>query len=202
MKRYPLTFLCFIASLMLGANNNAYAESATDRVDAKVGLQPALALECSDISFGVWRIPARNATQTKLSLDFLKGEILASGNVSKIAHSIANLSWLHQRGICILTGSNAVRGSNVAVQLSQNTAMEFDSANYVTTGFEGIRAATTAVPGMQATLNAPSNVKIGFNGTAIFFVGGEITIPGKITAENHGGYRAKRPVIVSIDDGV
>lgn len=179
-----------------------FAESATDTVDARVGIQPALELVCSDVSFGVWRVPARTGGATTITLDYRQGNIVASGNTNRIAHSTANASWLHQRGVCVLSGSTAANGAAIAVALSNSTAISFDAANSSTTGFSGLAAATKAATGLQATLNSPNSVNLGTDGSVTFYVGGVLTVPGLIDSSNHGGYRASNPATVTVDDGV
>lgn len=179
-----------------------FADTATDTVDAKVGIYPALELVCTDISFGVWRVPARKSTATKLTMDKDKGDIMVSGNTNRIAKSNGNSSWLHERGVCVLSGSTAAKGTSIKVTLNDNNLVTFDAANFNTTGFAGLPAATVAAPGLEATLKGPDTVILGDNGSVTFYVAGELTVPGVIEKSHHGGYRAKKPVSVTVDDGV
>jgi len=50
MKRKSKIFA--LSALSLLAASSAFAEQASDTVDAKAGLQPALELSCTDVSFG------------------------------------------------------------------------------------------------------------------------------------------------------
>jgi hypothetical protein len=80
--------------------------------------------------------------------------------------------------------------------------MAFDAANSTTTGFAGLNAPTTSVSGMQATLNTASAVNLSAGGTATFYVGGVLTIPGTIVSGNYGGYKTTTPATVTANDGV
>lgn len=202
MKQFTrlTAFLILLSASQL--SSNAWAEVASDTVDAKMGLQPAMELVCTDVSFGVWRIPIRTGAATIITLDRNTGTITATGNTSRVAQSTANVSWLHERGTCSLTGSTAATGSAVSISLSNSSAMAFDAANANTTGFVGLNAPTTAVTGMQATLSAPSIINLSAGGTATFYIGGELTIPGTIVSSNYGGYKTTAPATVTADDSV
>ena len=191
-----------VAVLAAFASTNTFAETASDTVDAKAGIQPAMELVCTDVSFGVWRIPARTGAATTITLDKGTGDVVASGNTSRVAQSTANASWLHNRGTCTLSGSTAANGASVTITMSGNTAMPFDAANSTTTGFAGLNAPTTAVTGMQATLDAPATVTLGAGGSATFYIGGVLTIPGTISANNYGGYKTTTSATVTANDGV
>ena len=191
-----------VAVLAAFASTNTFAETASDTVDAKAGIQPAMELVCTDVSLGVWRIPARTGAATTITLDKGTGDVVASGNTSRVAQSTANASWLHNRGTCTLSGSTAANGASVTITMSGNTAMPFDAANSTTTGFAGLNAPTTAVSGMQATLDAPATVTLGAGGSATFYIGGVLTIPGTISANNYGGYKTTTSATVTANDGV
>ena len=191
-----------VAVLAAFASTNTFAETASDTVDAKAGIQPAMELVCTDVSFGVWRIPARTGAATTITLDKGTGDVVASGNTSRVAQSTANASWLHNRGTCTLSGSTAANGASVTITMSGNTAMPFDAANSTTTGFAGLNAPTTAVSGMQATLDAPATVTLGAGGSATFYIGGVLTIPGTISANKYGGYKTTTSATVTANDGV
>ena len=191
-----------VAVLAAFASSNSFAETASDTVDAKAGIQPAMELVCTDVSFGVWRIPARTGAATTITLDRATGAVTATGNTTRVAQSTSNASWLHERGTCTLSGSTAANGAAVAITLTGSTAMSFDAANATTTGFVGLNAPTTAVTGMQATLDAPATVTLGAGGTATFYIGGVLTIPGTISANNYGGYKTTTSATVTANDGV
>jgi hypothetical protein len=191
-----------IAALGMLATSSSFAETASDTVDAKVGIQPAMELICSDVSFGVWRIPARTGAATTITLDRDTGVVTATGNTTRVAQSTSNASWLHSRGECILSGSTAATGTAVAITMSGSTAMSFDAANSSTTGFAGLNAPTTSAVGMQATLNSVSTVNLATGGTATFFIGGVLTIPGTIAPANYGGYKTSTSATVTANDGV
>ena len=191
-----------IATLAMLASHSSFAETASDTVDAKVGIQPAMELVCSDVSFGVWRIPARTGAATTITLDRDTGTVTATGNTTRVAQSTSNASWLHSRGECVLSGSTAATGTAVSITMSGSTAMSFDAANSSTTGFAGLNAPTTAVTGMQATLDAPATVTLGAGGSATFYIGGVLTIPGTISANNYGGYKTTTSATVTANDGV
>lgn len=179
----------------------ALAETASDTVDANAGLQPVMELTCTDVSFGVWRVPVRTTGGTTvITLDAAANTVTPSVNTTQVAQSL-NGAWAHNRGTCTLSGSSATESTSATVTYTANLAKAFTGANAAATGFTNLDA-----PAVDATLTAditgPVNCTIDVNGECSFFLGGVLTIPEAIIADNYGGYRTSGPATVEVEDGV
>lgn len=194
--------LSAIAALTALAANGARAETASDSVDATAGLQPALELSCTDVSFGVWRVPVRasGSGTTTITLDASNDSVTPGGNTTRVAQSQSDASWAHSRGTCTLSGSLANEETSAAITITGNTNMAFTGANAAASGYVGLAAPTTAAA-LTATLSVPPNVTIS-GGAASFHVGGVLTIPQAIVADNYGGYKTSAAADITVDDGV
>lgn len=193
--------LSTIAALTALAATGVRAEVASDSVDATAGLQPALELSCTDVSFGVWRVPVRSGGgTTTITLDRDANTAAESGNTTRVAKSESDISWAHSRGTCTLSGSTAAVETAVDISISGNEEMAFAGAAAQATGYANLNAPATAAT-LTATLNAPTSVTIQNDGTASFYVGGVLTIPATIVADNYGGYKTTAPATISVDDG-
>lgn len=194
--------LSTIAALTALAATGAHAEIASDSVDATAGLQPALELSCTDVSFGVWRVPVRSGgTETTITLTTLSDAAVAGGETTRVAQSESDVSWAASRGACTLSGSTAAVETAVDISISGNEEMAFAGAAAQATGYANLPA-PTATAALTATLELPSSpVTIQNDGTASFYVGGVLTIPATIVADNYGGYKTTAPATISVDDG-
>ena len=190
-----------IAASSLLIATAAWAEQASDTVDATAGLQPALELSCTDVSFGVWRVPLRDSGgTTTITLDRDNDTVTPGGNTTRVAQSTSDVSWSHSRGVCTLSGSTAADDTSATISIQDSTDMAFGAADSTATGYTGLDAATAAAT-LTATLNAPESATI-TSGATTFYVGGLLTIPQTIVADNYGGYKTNTSATVSADDGV
>ena len=188
-----------VAALTSLVATSAMAETASDTVDAKAGLQPALELSCSDVSFGVWRVPIRTSGgTTTITLDRSTDTVAASGNTARVAQSLSDVSWTHSRGECTLSGSTAADEAEATISISDNTNMPFVPAAAASTGYVGLDQATQGAS-LTCTLDAPATVAIA-SGSATFYVGGTLTIPQNIIADNYGGYKTSTPATIAAED--
>jgi len=188
-----------IAALSLLTASSVFAEQASDSVDAKAGLAPALELSCTDVSFGVWRVPVRSSGgTTTITLDRANDTVAASGNTTRVAQSNTDISWDHSRGECTLSGSTAADATAATITIASNTDMAFTAANAATTGYVGLDAATAAAS-MTASLNVPNTTTI-TSGSSTFYVGGVLTIPQAIIADNYGGYKTSSSATITAND--
>jgi len=177
----------------------AMADTASDTVDATAGLAPALELSCTDVSFGVWRVPVRSSGgTTTITLDRDNDSVAASGNTTRVAQSSSHASWVHSRGECTVSGSTAADATAADVSLTDGAAMAFSVADAAATGYVGLAAANTAAS-LAATLNVPTTTSIS-SGSATFYIGGVLTIPQDIGATNYGGYKTSSSATVTVDD--
>lgn len=197
MKR--ITKIYAVAAITLLAATGAQADTASDSVDAKAGLQPALELSCTDVSFGVWRVPIRSAGgATTITLDASNDTVAASVNTTRVAQSTSHASWTHSRGECTVAGSTAADNTNADVSISGATAMPFTATDAAGTGFVGLAAPGTAAA-LAANLTVPATTKI-TSGASSFYVGGVLTIPQNIVSGNYGGYKTTESATVTVDD--
>ena len=190
-----------LAALTLLTASSVYAEQASDSVDAKAGLQPALELTCTDVSFGVWRVPIRSSggtTTITLSQDTDEATIGGS-NVSRVAQSNSG-TWLANRGLCTLSGSTAANATVVAITKANSTDMALSGAADGVSGYAGLDAPTTAAS-LVATLDVPTTATMNSEGEATFHIGGVLTIPQNIIANNYGGYKTTTAATITADDG-
>ncbi len=196
-KLYKILAVTALTSL---AATSAMAESASDTVDATAGLQPALELSCTDVSFGVWRVPIRSAGgATTITLDKANDTVTAGGNTTRVAQSMSDASWTHARGECTLSGSTAADETAATLSIADNVDMAFAAAAAAATGYAGLDAATAAAT-LLATLDIPETATIS-SGSTSFYVGGTLTIPETIIADNYGGYKTTAAATISANDG-
>ena len=177
----------------------AMADTASDTVDAKAGLVPALELSCTDVSFGVWRVPVRSTGgDTIITLDRATNTAAASGNDSRVAQSLSDASWTQSRGECTLSGSRAADSTAADVSITGGTGMTFTGQAAATTGFVGLAAPSTAAT-LAATLTTGATTTI-TSGASTFYIGGTLTIPETIVSANYGGYKTSEAATVTVDD--
>ncbi len=182
------------------AATSAMAETASDTIDATAGLKPALELRCTDVNFGVWRVPIRDTGGvTIITLNRDNDSVAAIKNTTRVAQSLSDASYTHRRGECTLSGSTAADATAAGISIAGNTNMAFSPANAAATGYVGLDAATSAAT-LGASLNVPTAATI-TSGAATFYVGGVLTIPQVIIADNYGGYKTTQPATITADDG-
>ncbi len=186
------------------AATSAMAETASDSVDATAGLKPALELRCTDVSFGVWRVPIRSAGgDTTITLDRDSNSASAAGNTTRVAQTHADASWTQSRGVCTLSGSTASDGQNATITIDGNAdgtggIRGFVSADADITGYAGLAGAGDATA-LSAYLNVPTSVVM-TDGSATFYIGGVLTIPQNIIADYYGGYRTPHATAIAVHD--
>jgi hypothetical protein len=175
-------------SLALSAHAQSGREVAGDTVYAIAGIGPVLSLSCTDVDFGVWRVPQRNAverTDITLSTTSNTGAATtnadASGWTQGVAQSAQNGN--PSAGVCTVTGSQNP-GQRIQVSISGNSNLALGAANRVR-----LPAPAQAAQGTFVRLDlVEETVLIDANGVGTFRVTGVLSIPRKITNENFGGY--------------
>jgi hypothetical protein len=179
----------------------AMAEAVTNSVDAYAGLAPALEMSCTPVSFGVWRVPVRaGGAVTTVTLDAAVNSVTPAGNLGRVAQSTANAAWIHNRGVCTMSGSTAADATNATTSIASATAMPFSAAAAAATGYTGLNAAATAAA-LVATLTVGASSAI-TGGATTFYVGGVLSIPATIVVDNYGGYKTTTAATVTADDGI
>lgn len=177
----------------------AMADTASDSVDAKAGLAPALELSCTDVSFGVWRVPVRSTGgTTTITLNRANDTVAASGNTTRVAQSSSHASWVHSRGECTVSGSTAPNDTAADVSITNGAAMAFTGKAAADTGYVGL-AAPGSGASLAATLTTGATTTI-TSGSSTFYIGGTLTIPETIVTGNYGGYKTTTAATVQVDD--
>jgi hypothetical protein len=185
--------ICFV-----GVAGKALAESAVDRsVYAVVAIHPMIALSCTSVNLGVWRVPPRTTggiTRVMLDIDkeALGPQIFFN---QKIARAQAYADWEPEFGVCTLTNSRALDQASAVIKISNNRLLKVTPDDVAFTKVKGGRAGY----GIRVDVYAPTLVKI-INGEATFKVGGGMTIPERLQETDYGAYRTTVRPIISIDD--
>jgi len=90
MKLKKLMVGVTVAALPFGIFvGQAAAETATDTIDVYAGLAPVMELSCSDVNFGVWRVPTgtRSGGATTVALATDSTTSITAGSSTNIALS-------------------------------------------------------------------------------------------------------------------
>lgn len=198
-----------IVAIAVGYVSNIAAETASDSVNVYAGLMPALELTCSDVHFGVWRVPVRTggtATTIALTAGVFTDSSYASltavtGNTSGVAQSV--IFDEAQVGTCVATGSRTptstagsatFSGDVSAISLSAIT----NSSEYT---FGAINAPTSPDPlSLSYTLGISPVAPLLNAGEATFAITGTLNIPADISVADYGGYKSDASITVTFTD--
>lgn len=197
-----------------GFATNVAAETATDTIDVYAGLAPVLELICTDVKFGVWRIPVRSLNgTTTITLTNNAGatEHAVGGNDTGVSLSDAAAA-APALGSCAFTGSVATEGAETMGVTMATTVTGATMAGGSLTGGTMVSAAdneyvaglsfpvTAAALGF--TLSFPQLTAVDANGEGSFKIAGVLTIPETIVPNNYGGYKQDGTITVTINDEV
>lgn len=100
-----------------GFATNVAAETATDTVEVYAGLAPVLEMTCSDVNFGVWRVPTgdRSGTTTvTLDASSVATATVTGGSTADTAVSLSGDYAIAAAGTCNVTGSTVTSGNGAA----------------------------------------------------------------------------------------
>ena len=213
MMKYSVTFsagslaaLVPVVLIMMSFSGKAAAETATDDVQVYAGLAPILALECSSVNFGAWRVPpGERGTFTKINMPTNSSKVTATVGDTSTADNDVSLSIKYAApslGECIATGSLAYRDGSVTRGTVTHSAIG------------GFLSGTSNNP-FATGLNAPTGFNLqGFRyvlefstltplisstGRATFRIGGTLTIPEKLISDNYGAYQSGL-ITITFDD--
>jgi len=186
-KILPLAMVCAFATLATQANAN---DTVSATVNAKAGLSPVLSLTCSDVNFGVWRVPVRStggATTITLdvSLNTSAGATTPSvgGNTTNVA--AASGYEVAEAAICSVNGSNNI-SKTIRTAITGNTGLSFGPSTHNNLKNPN----TTASLSADLSLYEPG-VAINAIGSGTFRVVGVLTIPETIAQIHYGGYSTR-----------
>ena len=146
---------------------------------------PLLTLICSDVDFGVWRVPARNGpTRSKITLSRSVGNS-STATISENTANVALSATLGQPelGTCTVSGSQHP-GQRIGVSILGSGSLTLAPASRTRLPAAAQKAQGI---GVELRLSEPT-VLIDAQGEGSFKVEGDFLIPGVIHRDNHGGY--------------
>lgn len=196
MKRFT-KISCCAAVVAASLAFTAQAETASTTVNVYAGLASVMELSCTDVNFGVWRVPTgtriNGATVVTLNNDDSTG---ITGSTANIALSADNLA--PKAGVCDVTGSSKATGTGTA-------SLSAATGSFLTNGGTGFNAETLSAPGTAvssftyALALSSATPLISVTGTASFTIQGTMSIPDSLVAGNYGGYKSP-DITVSFTD--
>lgn len=163
-------------------------DTGTATVNATAGLAPVVIVSCTDVNFGVWRIPNRASggvtTVTLTAATNTAGAAtaaVAGGNITRVA--LASGFLAPSAATCSVSGlMNQL--TSVTTAISANNNLGFTSSSH-----EGLDIPIT-LASLSANLSlAGTGVYIDANGLGAFRVNGVLTIPSVINGNHYGGYK-------------
>lgn len=187
-----------------GFATNVAAETAEDTIDVYAGLAPVLEMTCSDVNFGVWRVPTGDrgdSTTITLNAASVAEATVTTGGGADTAVSLSNNYDAPAAGTCNVTGST-VSNNNGEATITTGSSGTFlgTASNPFATGL----AAPTALPPGSAfdfTLSLSTGTPaIDSNGEATFQVIGSMEIPNNLVSDNYGAYKSEGSSTVEFDD--
>ena len=164
-------------------------DTGTATVNATAGLAPVVVVSCTDVNFGVWRIPNRSSggQTTVITLTTAANTAgavttaTATGDTTSVALATGYLAPV--AATCSVSGIMN-KAATVQTAISANTSLTFAPSTH-----ESL-ADPTALAALSAELTlAGTGVAIDGNGSGAFRVTGVLTIPAAITGNNYGGYK-------------
>lgn len=187
-----------VAASLLAAFG-AQAQS-TGSVNVIAGLSPVLKLTCSDVNFGVWRVPTGDRSGVTTVTLRVNGDLQGAATTPELGGTQINVSLatgyqVPTAGYCKLEGSNGYLGSKAMASISGATDMAFTTSSH-----DNLKVPVTAA-GVKANLSLSTTEPVVTDlGEAHFRVVGVMTIPNNLVRANYGGYAAVTPATVSVSD--
>ena len=177
-----------IGTLVIFSVQAKAADSGTASVNATAGLAPVVIVSCTDVNFGVWRIPNRTtggATTVTLTVSGNTAgattTATAGGNTTRVA--LASGYVAPTAATCAVSGI-MTQLSTVQTAISSNTGLGFTTSTQ-----EGLDAPVTLAALSANLALGGTGVYIDTNGEGAFRVTGVLTIPTVINANHYGGYK-------------
>lgn len=199
MKRINKLHLCSLMMAISGAllSGQASAQSSSDTVDAYAGIAPTLELTCSDVNFGVWRLgTGARGGATIVTLPSNGNAATHSGGTAAL--STSNSHQAPVRSTCQLKGSGAPDTTAATVTLTDNLNMAFVGTG--SNNFAVTLPAPKAAAALTANLTASTLAPVISGGSTQVYIGGELTIPDNVVADNYGSYKTTAPLTVALED--
>ena len=175
-----------VAALPFGIfAGTAAAETATDTVDVYAGLAPVLELSCTDVNFGVWRVPTgdRGDTNTITLAANNNTTVQGSGMSTRIALSTTYNSEPPFAGSCTVAGSNAADDAEGSAFLSVTSGTLIGTTG---NSYSSQNTAPTDAAILTYTLAVSDATPAISSGAASFNITGVMTIPQVLVVANYG----------------
>jgi hypothetical protein len=179
------------------------ADTGTASVNAIAGLAPVITISCTDVNFGVWRIPSRSSggattitLTTATNTAAAATTAAATGNTTSVA--LASGFVAPTAATCSVSGIMN-KSATVQTSIASNTGLTFATSNH-----ESL-AHPTALADLRANLSLEgTGVVIDASGVGAFRVGGVLTIPNVIDASHYGGYKTNgvNAALVTVTDQI
>jgi len=203
MKRFTKISLC-AAVVAASLATTAQAETANTTVEVYAGLASVMELTCSDVNFGVWRVPTGTRTgsssgATTITLNDADSATVTAGSSDKVA--LSNAWTAPKTGTCNVTGSARTDGGSGTASLSDASG---NFATSVGTGFENESIDAPSTPLSEGSFTyaltlSSTTPEISGTGTSAFTIQGTMSIPDNLVADNYGGYKSA-DITVTFDD--
>ena len=200
MKMKKLIAGVAVAALPFGIFvGQAAAETATDSVDVYAGLAPVLELTCTDVNFGVWRVPAgeRGGANTITLAANGATTVGGTGTATSIALSGTYNSTAPFAGSCTVSGSNATDATEGAASLSVTSGT---LAGTTVNSYSSQDVAPAHDANLTYTLEVSDATPAISSGAASFDITGVMTIPEALVVDNYGEYKGLVSHTVSFND--
>lgn len=199
MKRINKLHLCSLMMAISSAllSGQASAQTSSDTVDAYAGIAPTLELTCSDVNFGVWRMgTGSRGGATIVTLPSNGNSATSTGGTAALSNAKSHQAPV--RSTCQLKGSGAPNATAATVTLKDNTNMTFAGTN--SNNFAVTLAAPVTAAALTANLTASTLAPLISGGATQVYIGGELTIPDNVIADNYGSYKTSTPLTVELED--
>ncbi len=197
MKKFTKRIL--VTALLAGSVvTTAQAETASVSVDVFAGLASVMELTCTNVNFGLWRVPtgARTGGASTITLTDLSATSVTAGSSASIALSTAKAA--PAAGSCSVSGSTKITGNGTAALTGATGSFATNGG----TGFnnETLAAATTPVSAFTYALALSSATPaISSTGTSAFTIAGTMSIPDGLAVANYGGYKGAAITVAFTD---
>lgn len=191
------------AIVAAGFATNVAAETASDTIQVYAGLAPVLEMTCTDVNFGVWRVPTGDRgdkTIVTLNASSVATATVFTGGAADTAVSLSGKYDNPAAGTCDVTGSAVSNVNGVATLTDGSGIFIGTDANTFATGL----AEPTDLPldsVFKFTLGLSTGTPaINADGEATFKVIGSMEIPNNLVTNNYGAYKSEGSVTVEFDD--